>query len=129
MRNSVGLVVMGGGGGKRERRGRGGGGGGRGKRGAALIRVGDGGVGTLGMEREAESWWDNVRVLSSSCADRRVVSGSRVSSSLASEWEGSKGESVGEGSRGLGKNQRGLRVGCCEMVGGYYDDSFISRRT
>ena len=32
---------------------------------------------------------------------------------------------MGEGTRGLGKNQRGLRVGCCEMVGGYYDDSSI----
>ena len=123
MCNSVGFIVMGGGGGKRERRGGGGGGGGRGKRGVALIRVGDGRVGTLGMEREAESWWDNVQVLSSSCADRRVVSGSRVSSSSVSEWEGSEGESVGEGSRGLGKNQRGLRVGCCEMVGDYYNDS------
>ena len=62
MCNSVGFVVMGGsGGGKRERRGGGGGGGGgRVKRGVALIRVGDGGVGTLGIEREAESWWDNV---------------------------------------------------------------------
>ena len=29
---------------------------------------------------------------------------------------------MGEGSRSLGKNQRGLRVGCCEMVGDYYDD-------
>ena len=56
----MGFVVMGGGGGKRERRGGGGGGSGRGKRGVALIRVGDGGVGTLGMEREAESWCDNV---------------------------------------------------------------------
>ena len=124
MRNSVGFVVIGGGGGKRERRGGGGSGGGRGKRGAALIGVGGGGVGTLGMEREVESWCDNVRVSSSSCADRRVVSGSRVSSSV-SEWEGSEGELVGEGSRGLGKNQRGLRVGCCEMVGDYYDDSSI----
>ena len=53
-----------------------------------------------------------------------VVSGSRVSSSV-SEWEGSEGESVGEGSCGLGKNQRGLRVGCCEMVGDYYDDSSV----
>ena len=60
MRNSMSLVVMGGSGGKRERRGGGGGGGRRGKRGAALIGVGDGGVGTLGMEREAESWCDNV---------------------------------------------------------------------
>ena len=75
MRSSVGFVDMGGGGGKRERRGGGGGGGGRGKR----------GVGTRGMERVAESWWDNVRVLSSSCADRRVVSGSRGSSSSVSE--------------------------------------------
>ena len=84
MRNSVGFVVMGaGGGGKRERRGGGGGGGGRGKREVALIGVGDGGVGTLGIERLAESWWDNVRVLSSSCGDRRVVSGSRVSSSVS----------------------------------------------
>ena len=32
---------------------------------------------------------------------------------------------MGEGSHGLGKNQRGLRVGCCEMVGDYYDDSSI----
>ena len=32
---------------------------------------------------------------------------------------------MGEGSRGLGKNQRGLQVGCCEMVGDYYDDSSI----
>ena len=32
---------------------------------------------------------------------------------------------MGEGSRGLGKNQQGLRVGCCEMVGDYYDDSSI----
>ena len=85
MRSSVGLVVMGGGGGKRERRGGGGGGGGKGKRGVVLIGVGDGGVGTLGMERVAESWWDNIRVSSSSCADRRVVSGSRVSSSSVSE--------------------------------------------
>ena len=32
---------------------------------------------------------------------------------------------MGEGSRGLGRNQRGLRVGCCEMVGDYYGDSSI----
>ena len=32
---------------------------------------------------------------------------------------------MGEGSRGLGKNQRGLRVGHCEMVGDYYDDSSV----
>ena len=32
---------------------------------------------------------------------------------------------MGEGSRGLGKNQRGFRVGCCEMVGGYNDDSSV----
>ena len=86
MRSSVGLVdIDGGSGGKRERRGGGGGGGGRGKRGAVLMGVGDGGVGTRGMERVAERWWDNVRVSSSSCADRRVVSGSRVSSSSVSE--------------------------------------------
>ena len=60
MRNSVGLVDIGGGGGKWERRGGGGGGGGRGKRGAALIGVGDGGVGILGIERAAERWWDNI---------------------------------------------------------------------
>ena len=30
---------------------------------------------------------------------------------------------MGEGSHGLGKNQRGLQVGCCAMVGDYYDDS------
>ena len=108
MCNSVGFVVIGGGRGKRERWGGGGGGGGRGNRGAALIGVGDGGVGTLGMEREAESWCDNIRVSSSSCTDRRVVSGSRVSSSSVSEWEGSEGELVGEGSRSLGKNQQGL---------------------
>ena len=83
MCSSVGLVVIGGGGGKRERSGGGGGGGGRGKRGVELMGVGDGGVGTLGMERVAESWWDNVHVSSSSCADRRVVSGSRVSSSVS----------------------------------------------
>ena len=32
---------------------------------------------------------------------------------------------MGEGSCGLGKNQRGFRVGCCEMVGDYYDDSSV----
>ena len=32
---------------------------------------------------------------------------------------------MGEGSCGLGKNQRGLRVGCCEMVGDYYNDSSV----
>ena len=32
---------------------------------------------------------------------------------------------MGEGSRGLGKNQRGLRVGYCEMLGDYYDDSSV----
>ena len=32
---------------------------------------------------------------------------------------------MGEGSRGLGKNQQGLRVGCYEMVGDYYDDSSV----
>ena len=85
MRNSVGFVVMDGSGGKRERRGGGGGGGGKGKRGAVVMGVGDGGVGTRGMERVAESWWDKVRVSSSSCADRRVVSGSRGSSSSVSE--------------------------------------------
>ena len=85
MRSSVGLVVIVGGGGKRERRGGGGGGGGRGKRGVVLIGVGDTGVGTLGMEGEVESWWDNVWVSSSSCVDRRIVSGSRVSSSSVSE--------------------------------------------
>ena len=81
MRNSVGLVDIGGGGGKQERRG--GGGGGRGKRAATLIGVGDGRVGTLGIERAAERWWDNIQVSSSSCAVRRVVSGSRVSSSVS----------------------------------------------
>ena len=104
MRNSVGLIDIGGGGGKWERRGGGGGGSGRGKRGVALIGVGDGGVGTLGIERAAERWWDNVRVSSSSCAVKRVVSGSRVSSSV-SKREASDGESVGKGSCGLGRNQ------------------------
>ena len=85
MRSSVGLVDIGGGGGKQERSGGGGGGGGRGKRGAVLIGVGDSGVGTLGIERAAERWWDNVQVSSSSCEVRRVVSGSMVSSSLVSE--------------------------------------------
>ena len=56
MRSSVGLVDIGGGGGKRERRGGGGGGGGKGKRGAELMGVGDGGVGTWEMERVVESW-------------------------------------------------------------------------
>ena len=47
MRSSMGFVDMGvGGGGKRERRGGGGGGGGKGKRGAEVMGVGDGGVGT-----------------------------------------------------------------------------------
>ena len=32
---------------------------------------------------------------------------------------------MGEGSRNLGRNQRGLRVGCCAMVGDYYDDSSV----
>ena len=32
---------------------------------------------------------------------------------------------MGEGSRGLGKNQQGLRVGCCEMVEDYYEDSSV----
>ena len=32
---------------------------------------------------------------------------------------------MGEGSRGLGRNQRGLRVGWCEMVGDYYEDSSV----
>ena len=32
---------------------------------------------------------------------------------------------MGEGSRGLSKNQRGFRVGCCEMVGDYNDDSSV----
>ena len=32
---------------------------------------------------------------------------------------------MGEGSRGLGRNQRGLRVGWCKMVGDYYDDSSV----
>ena len=54
-----------------------------------------------------------------------MESGSRVSSSSVSEWEGSEGELVGEGSHGLSRNQRGLRVGCCTMVGDYYDDSSI----
>ena len=77
-REGVSVVVV-------EERGVGGGGGGKGKRGAELMGVGDGGVGTQGIERVAESWWDNVQVSSSSCADRRVVSGSGVSSSLVSE--------------------------------------------
>ena len=85
MHSSVGLVVIDGGGGKRERSGGGGSSGGRGKRGVALIGVGDSGVGTLGIERAAERWWDNIRVSSSSCVVRRVVSGSRVSSSSVSE--------------------------------------------
>ena len=55
-----------GGGGKQERSGSDGGGGGRGKRGVALIGVGDGGVGILGIERAVERWWNNVRVSSSS---------------------------------------------------------------
>ena len=54
-----------------------------------------------------------------------MESGSRVSSSSVSEWEGSEGELVGEGSHSLSRNQRGLRVGCCTMVGDYYDDSSI----
>ena len=83
MHSSVGLVDIGGGGGKWERSGGGGGGSGRGKRGVALIGIGNGGVGALGIERAVERWWDNVRVSSSSCVVRRVVSGSRVSSSVS----------------------------------------------
>ena len=76
MCSSVGLVDIDGGGGKWERSsGGGGGGGGRGKRGVVLIGVGDGGVEALGIERAAERWWNNVRVSSSSCVVRRVVSG------------------------------------------------------
>ena len=108
MHSSVGLEDIGGRGGKRERSSGGGGGGGRGKRGVVLTGVGDGGVEILGIERAAERWWDNVWVSSSSCAVRRVESGSRVSSSSVSEWEASDGELVGEGSRGLGRNQRGF---------------------
>ena len=85
MCSSVDLVDNGGGGGKWERSGGGGGGGGRGKREVVAIGVGEGGVGTLGIKRAAESWWDNVQVLSSSWADRRVVSESRVSDSSASK--------------------------------------------
>ena len=51
MRSSVGLEDIGGGGGKWERSGGGGGGGGREKRGVMLTGVGEGGVGTLGIER------------------------------------------------------------------------------
>ena len=32
---------------------------------------------------------------------------------------------MGEGSCGLGKNQRGFRVGWCGMLGDYYDDSSV----
>ena len=85
MRSLVGLEDISGRGGKQERSGGGGGGGGRGKRGVETMGVGKGGVGILGMERVEERWWDNIRVLSSFWADRRVVSGSRVSSSLVSE--------------------------------------------
>ena len=92
MHSSVGLVdIGGGGGGKQERSGGCGGGGGRGKSGAELIGVGDSGVGALEMERVAENWWDNVRESSSSWIVRSVESGSRVSSSSVSKWEGSEG--------------------------------------
>ena len=92
MHSSVGLVdIGGGGGGKWERSGGCGGGGGRGKSGAELIGVGDSGVGALEMERVAENWWDNVRESSSSWIVRSVESGSRVSSSSVSKWEGSEG--------------------------------------
>ena len=125
MHSSVDFEVIGGGGGKRERSGGCGSGGGRGKRGVEETGVGDGRVGALGMERAAERWWDNVQASSSSWVVRRIESESSVSSSLVSEWDGSEGELVGEGSRGLGRNQRGLRVGCCAMVGDYYDDSSV----
>ena len=42
-----------------------------------------------------------------------------------SKWEGSDGESVGEGSHGLGRNQQGLQVGCWAMVGDYIKDSSV----
>ena len=54
MHSSVGFEVIGGGGGKQKGSGGCGGGCGKGKRGAELTGVGDGGVGTLGMERAAE---------------------------------------------------------------------------
>ena len=85
MQSLVDFIDIGGGGGKWERSGSGGGGGGKGKRGAALTGVGDGRVGTLGIERAAERSWDNIQVLSSSWVVRRVVSGSRVSTSSVSE--------------------------------------------
>ena len=66
MHSLVGLVDIGGEGGKREMSGGGGSGGGKEKRGIALIGVGDGGVGTLEIERAAERWWDNIQVSSSS---------------------------------------------------------------
>ena len=55
MLSSVGFEAMGGGGGKQGRSG-----GGKGERRVELTGVGDGGVGTLGIERVAERWWDNV---------------------------------------------------------------------
>ena len=54
IRSSVGLEDMGGGGRKRERSGGSGSGSGRGKRGVALTGVGEGRIGTLGIERVAE---------------------------------------------------------------------------
>ena len=70
--------------------------------------VGDGGVGFRGIERAAERWWESSRVSSSSWLVRRVESGSKVTSSSVSEWKVSEGVSVGEGSRGRGRNQRGF---------------------
>ena len=32
---------------------------------------------------------------------------------------------MGEGSRGLGRNQQGLQVGCWAMMGDYSDDSYV----
>ena len=85
MQSLVGFMDIGERGGHWERSGGGGGGGDKGKRGVETTRVGKGGVGILGIERAAERWWESTWISFSSWVVRRVVSGSRVSSSSVSE--------------------------------------------
>ena len=81
----MGFIVIGGGGGNLKRRGGGGGGGGKGKRGVMIMGMEDSGVGILGIVRAAERWWESIWVSSSSWVVRRVMLGSKVSSSSVSE--------------------------------------------
>ena len=85
------MVVILGGGGIRRGGGRRGGGGCTGRGGGekiggwVAVGVGEGGVGGLGKLRVAESWWERLRVSSSSLVVFTWMSGSRVSSSEGGE--------------------------------------------